>query len=64
VVTRIAYRRSGIGTSLPHHALSVAWAVNCYKVMLLTGSKCEDVHRFYEHFGFVKGDKTGFVARP
>jgi GNAT superfamily N-acetyltransferase len=63
VVTHAAYRRQGIATRLLHHALQIAWSGNCYKVMLLTG-RDEAVHRFYERAGFVKGEKTGFVARP
>lgn len=63
VVTHADYRRKGIATHLLHHALQIAWNNNCYKVMLLTGSKSEGIHQFYEQAGFTKGDKTGFVAR-
>ena len=64
VVTHGDYRRRGIGTKLLHHALQEAWGKNCYKVMLLTSSKEDSVHRFYERAGFIKGIKTGFVATP
>ena len=64
VVTHASYRRRGIATQLLHHALQLAWSKNCYKVMLLTGSKREAIHQFYEQAGFIKGDKVGFVARP
>lgn len=45
------------------HALSLAWSRNCYKVMLMTGSKQESTMRFYEQAGFARGEKTGFIAR-
>ncbi|MBI5303529.1 MAG: GNAT family N-acetyltransferase [Chloroflexi bacterium] len=62
VVTHAEYRQKGVGTELLRHALQIAWAKNCYKVMLLTSSKREETHRFYERAGFRKGVKTGFVA--
>jgi len=64
VVTRADYRKQGLGTQLLRRALEIAWLANCYKVMLLTGSKREETHRFYERAGFTKGIKTGFVALP
>ncbi len=57
------YRKRGIATQVLKHALSIAWSQNCYKVMLMTGSKQESTMRFYEGAGFVRGEKTGFVAR-
>lgn len=62
VVTHADYRRQGIGTQLLQHALQIAWSKNCYKVMLLTGSKQEATLYFYEQAGFQRGVKTGFVA--
>ena len=64
VVTRPDYRRRGIGTRVLRHALGIAWGKNCYKVMLLTGRQQEATLQFYERAGFVRGEKTGFVARP
>ena len=64
VVTHPDYRRRGMGTRVLQHALAIAWKQDCYKVMLLTGSKDEATLRFYEQAGFVRGEKTGFVARP
>lgn len=64
VITHADYRRQGVGIRLIHHALQSAWSQNCYKVMLLSGSKREEVHEFYEKTGFKKGIKTGFVATP
>ena len=63
VVTHPDFRRRGIGRALLHHALDVAWQSDCYKVMLLTGRKTEQVHRFYQAAGFVWGLKVGYVAR-
>ncbi len=64
VVTRRERRGKGTGTALLRHALGLAWAQDCYKVMLLTGRKQEETLRFYERAGFRRGDKTGFVATP
>jgi GNAT superfamily N-acetyltransferase len=64
VVTHADYRKRGLGMQTLHHALAVAWEHNCYKVMLLTGSKREETLRFYENVGFKRGVKTGFVAYP
>ena len=62
VVTHTGHRKLGIGTKLLEQALQIAWDKKCYKVMLMTGSKDEAVHRFYEKAGFQKGVKTAFVA--
>ena len=63
VVTHPDYRKRGIGTQVLQHALAIAWSQNCYKVMLMTGSKQESTMRVYEGAGFVRGEKTGFVVR-
>ena len=62
VITHADYRRQGVGRRLIDHALQFAWSHNCYKVMLLSGNKREEIHKFYEKTGFKKGIKTGFVA--
>jgi len=64
VVTDPDFRKRGFGTAVLHHTLSEAWDAGCYKVMLATGSKREETLRFYEHAGFRRGVKTGFVAYP
>lgn len=64
VVTHEAYRKKGFGSSLLRYTLELAWEKQCYKVMLLTGSKQEETLRFYEKAGFQRGIKTGFVAKP
>ncbi|MEH1827244.1 MAG: GNAT family N-acetyltransferase [Nostoc sp.] len=62
VVTHPNYRRQGLGTQVLHYALTLAWQKQCYKVMLLSGSKREETLHFYEKAGFKRGVKTGFVA--
>ena len=55
---------AGIGTKLMRHALGVAWGEGCYKVMLLSGARREEAHRFYEGLGFRWDSKVGFIAVP
>jgi GNAT superfamily N-acetyltransferase len=64
VVTEATHRNHGYGTAVIRDALKTAWDANCYKVMLLTGSKENTTLRFYENAGFRSGVKTGFVAYP
>jgi GNAT superfamily N-acetyltransferase len=64
VVTHPDFRKQGFGTRILQFALDIAWKQNCYKVMLLTGRKDEAVLRFYEGAGFVRDEKTSFLARP
>lgn len=62
VVTHFEYRRRGYGKLVLSKALEIAQKANCYKVMLMTGSRKEQTLKFYEEAGFRKGIKTGFVA--
>lgn len=64
VVTHNDFRRKGYGTQVLRKAIDIAWEHECYKVMLLTGSKDEGILRFYEKAGFKMGVKTGFIATP
>ena len=64
VVTHPGFRRCGFGRAAIMRALAIAWEADCYKVMLLSGSKRLEAHQFYLQCGFRSDEKTGFVARP
>ncbi len=64
VITLPEYRGQGYATHCLRKAQEIAWACQCYKIMLLTGSKQEETLRFYEHAGFQREIKTGFIAYP
>jgi GNAT superfamily N-acetyltransferase len=64
VVTHSDYRKRGFATQVLVHALQIAWDNDCYKVMLLTGSKKASTLKFYEQAGFRRNIKTGFIAYP
>ena len=61
VITDSDQRHKGYASMALNKALEIAKENNCYKVMLQTGSKKEETLKFYEHAGFVRGIKTGFI---
>ena len=61
VVTDEAYRGRGLATACLDYAKQLAIKENCYKLMLLTGSKKESTLRFYERAGYNRNDKTAFI---
>lgn len=61
VVTRPEYRKKGLATACLDFAKGIAEKEDCYKIMLLTGSKEESTLRFYERAGFNRNDKTAFI---
>lgn len=61
VVTDEAYRKRGLATACLDFAREIARKENCYKIMLLTGSKDESTLRFYERAGYNRNDKTAFI---
>ncbi len=61
VVTHKEYRGRGYATACLGYAKELAEKVNCYKLMLMTGSKQESTLRFYEQAGYNFEDKTAFV---
>ena len=62
VVTHAAFRGRGFGKQLLQAAVAAAWQADCYKVMLLTGSKEPSTLAFYATAGFEQS-KTGFQMR-
>ncbi|WP_213517584.1 GNAT family N-acetyltransferase [Paenibacillus montaniterrae] len=63
VVTHSDYRKQGYGKLVLQKSVEIAKEHNCYKVMLMTSSRMEGTHKFYEECGFKKGDKTGFIIK-
>ena len=61
VVTRQEYRGKGLATACLNYAKEIAQKENCYKMMLLTGSKDPKTLRFYESAGYNSSDKTAFI---
>lgn len=61
VVTHPDHRKKGLATACLDYARALAQKENCYKMMLLTGSKEESTLRFYEHAGYNSKDKTAFI---
>lgn len=61
VVTHKEYRNKGYATTCLDYAKQIAKENNCYKMMLLTGSKEESTLRFYQNAGYNSSDKTAFI---
>jgi len=61
VVTNYEYRGRGYATECLNYAKEIAKKENCYKMMLLTGSKKESTIKFYENAGYNSSDKTAFI---
>ena len=61
VVTHKDFRGKGYAGECLDRARQIAEAENCYKMMLLTGSKEAETLRFYEKAGYNSSDKTAFI---
>jgi ribosomal protein S18 acetylase RimI-like enzyme len=61
VITDKDYRKKGLATACLNYAKEIAVKENCYKIMLLTGSKKESTLNFYERAGYNQNDKTAFI---
>lgn len=61
VITDEAERGKGYATKCLDYAKGIAVRNNCYKIMLLTGSKDTRTLDFYKHAGYNSNDKTAFI---
>lgn len=61
VVTHADYRKKGYARECLDYAKKIAQQENCYKIMLLTGSRKAETLHFYEEAGYNSSDKTAFI---
>ena len=61
VVTHVDFRGNGYAGKCLDYARKIAEKENCYKLMLLTGSKKPETLHFYEKAGYNSSDKTAFI---
>ncbi len=61
VVTHADYRGKGYATMCLNFAKELAQKSDCYKMMLLTGSKDDKTLNFYKSAGYNSADKTAFI---
>ena len=61
VITDKDHRKKGLATACLNYARQIAVNENCYKMMLLTGSKERSTLDFYERAGYNQNDKTAFI---
>lgn len=63
VITDQNFRGKGYATSCLNYAKEIAIKNNCYKIMLMTGSKKETTLNFYRNAGYTDKTKTAFDQR-
>jgi len=61
VVTNEKYRGKGYATECLNYAKEIAIKNNCYKMMLLTGTKSENTLAFYKNAGYNSDAKIAFI---
>lgn len=61
VVTHRDFRGKGFATECLNYAKRIAVESDCYKMMLLTGSKKEKTLNFYRNAGYNSADKMAFI---
>lgn len=63
VITDKKYRKQGLASACLSYAKQLCIENNCYKMMLLTGSKKRSTHKFYRKNGYNSFEKTGYIQR-
>ena len=63
VITDKEYRRKGIGKKVINNAIEYAKRQNCYKIILQSGIKRNEAHKFYESIGFNGETKKAYEIR-
>lgn len=61
VVTHTGFRNRGLASECLKYAKQIAKQRDCYKMMLLTGSKEKETLDFYRGTGYNCTDKTAFI---
>lgn len=61
VVTHADFRGRGLASECLEYARWIAQQCNCYKMMLLTGSRDPGTLDFYRKAGYNSEDKTAFI---
>ena len=61
VITDEKFRKRGLATQCLNYAKEIAIKENCYKMMLLTGSKEISTLDFYRKAGYNSDNKTAFI---
>lgn len=61
VITENTHREKGFASACLHYAKELAKRYDCYKIMLMTGSKEEKTLSFYRKAGYQADQKTAFV---
>ena len=60
VIIDKSYRRKGVGKNLMEMAINYAKENNCYRVVLQSGLKRIEAHKFYENIGFNGESKKAY----
>lgn len=61
VVTDSEYRGRGLATACLERAKEIAKTENCYRLILMTGSKLDSTLNFYRKAGYDDKEKTWFI---